>query len=102
MRDDGIHMTRLDAIRDIRLGRGIQLTHVGRFTTFRVIIRRSPIKGGSPQAIFDCCKARRSYYINITPKQVLAYIRRHYPRNLWDTVVEPEPFKNTDTYKEVA
>ena len=101
MRDPRIHMTRKDAINDIRIGRGIQLTHVGRFTTFRVILRRSPIKGGSVQACIDCPRMRRTYYINLTTKQVMSYIRRHYPRHVWEqATTELDPFPAT--YKEVA
>lgn len=78
-------LTRLQAIQDIRCGRGIQLTFtnedvIGKKNTYNLIIRRSPLKGGSAQALIDCRVMRRSYYITLTAKQVLAYIRRHYPR----------------------
>lgn len=102
MKDDSILMTRLDAIRDIRCGRGIQLTHVGRFSTFRVILRRrETYKGTHVEACIDCPVMRRTYYVKLTSRQVLSYIRRHYGRNLWDEVnVNLDPLPTH--YKEVA
>lgn len=78
-------LTRLEAIQDIRLGRGIQLPFQGapigdgsgRCGTFSVIIRRDR-KGGC-DALIDCKVMRRTYIIKLTAKQVLAYIKRHYP-----------------------
>lgn len=80
-------LSRLEAIQDIRLGRGICLPFTGqkladgRTHTFRVILRRS-FRGA--EAAIDCMTMRQTYYINLTPKQVLAFIRRHYPRKVED------------------
>lgn len=78
-------LSRLEAIQDIRLGRGIQLSFTGapigdgsgRCGKFNVIIRRDP-KGGC-KALIDCKVMRRTYTINLTARQVLSYIKRHYP-----------------------
>jgi len=99
-------ITRLEAIQDIRLGRGIQLTfeghlnQAGTMTTFNVIIRRDVMRGGVEAAI-DCKVMRRSYYIKLTPKQTLAYIRRHYPRSVpaWDEVRVQETIPNMPAAK---
>lgn len=81
MRDQNLLMTRMDAIQDIRLGRGIQLTHTGLYTTFTVILRRDILRRGVKAAL-ECNKMRKTYYLKLTPKQVLSYIRRHYPRSI--------------------
>ncbi len=77
-------LTRLEAIQDINLGRGIQLRFVGhehadgRRSTFNVILRRNG-RGGC-EAVIDCRIMRRCYIVQLTAKQVLSYIRLHYPR----------------------
>lgn len=93
-------LSRLEAIQDIRLGRGICMTHVGRFTTFRVILRRDVMRGGVWAAI-DCPVMRRTYYVKLTSRQVLTYIRLHYPRHTADVVVQANPFAFPDNYQEV-
>ncbi len=76
-------MNRLDAIRDIRMRRGLKLHFLGKNTSFDLIIRRSNIKGGSPVAIISCRKMRRDYQILLHIRQVLSLIRRWYPRHYW-------------------
>jgi len=79
-------LTRLEAIQDVRLGRGIQVSFVGlseiggRPATFKVIVRRS--RRGGAEAVIDCDTMRRSYRIAepLTWVQVLNFIRRHYDR----------------------
>ncbi len=103
-------LTRLQAIQDIRLGRGIQLVHVGRFTTFTVLIRRQPMTGKLLAMIEDPLMGRWSggvrvparYQVRITTRQLLNYIRLHYPRYSDGVVIQADPFKNGPTYKEVA
>jgi hypothetical protein len=79
-------LSRLQAIQDIRLGRGIQLSFVGaplgdgsgRCGKFSIIIRRG-FAGEGAIAHIECQVMRRTYKVRMTSKQVLAYIRRHYP-----------------------
>lgn len=89
-------MTRLDAIQDIRCGRGICLSFVGlesqydrqgnaHVHAFNVIIRRG--KKGCAEAIIDCSMfgtLPRNRWgvrpITLTWRQVLNFIRLHYSR----------------------
>jgi len=72
-------LTRLEAMSDINLGRGIQLTFKGRFTTFNVIVRRCTFNGGAVAHI-ECPVMRKTYKVFLTTKQTMAYIKRHYTR----------------------
>jgi len=79
-------LTRLDAIQDIRIGRGISNSFVeqvlgdgsGRTHTFTVIVRRDH-RGGCV-ALIDCKIMRKTYRVSLTWRQTLAYIRLHYPK----------------------
>ena len=81
-------LSRLQAIQDIRMGRGIQLSFTGaplgdgsgRCGRFNVIIRRDH-RGGA-DAFIDCKVMRRTYTIKLTGKQVLSFIKRHYPTHV--------------------
>lgn len=79
-------LTRREAIEDINLGRGIQLRFVGqnlgdgRTVTFNIILRRN--RRGGCEAVIDCNIMRRCYVIShVSGRQVLAFIRRHYPKH---------------------
>lgn len=80
-------LTRLEAIQDIRLGRGIQVTFVGlsedrngRPHTVRVIVRRSSFKGGCAVALLESSMSYKVYQFNLTGEQVLHFIRKNYDR----------------------
>ena len=78
-------LTRLEAIQDIRLGRGIQLSFVGQVMPdgsshrFNVILRRDR-KGGC-NALIDCQVMKKTYKVQLTAQQVLSYIKLHYARS---------------------
>jgi hypothetical protein len=102
-------MTRLDAIQDIRCGRGICLSFVGLEAqydrqgrahphTFNVIIRRG--KGGKAEAIIDCSMwgtlPRNRWGVRpftLTWKQVLNFIRLHYNKGACAEVNPPSHIK---------
>ncbi len=77
-------ITRLQAIRDIRSYMGIQNHFAGnqlmdgRTVTYSIIVRKN---GDRAEALIDCAIMRKTMKVpNLTAKQVLAYIRRWYPR----------------------
>jgi len=93
-------LTRKEAMSDINLGRGIQLTFVGMFTTFSVIVRQG-YNGVGAVAHIECPVMRRTYKVFLTSKQTLAYIKRHYTRHdagVDGVRVQADPFN----YKRVA
>lgn len=93
-------MNRLEAIRALRDGDVIGGRFVGnevsrgRLHTFSVDICKS---GSTFLAIirsnimFDRRGRLNTYRVSFTPKQLLAYLRRHYP--IKDVHVEKDPFK---------
>lgn len=94
-------LTRLQAIQDIRLGRGVCLSFVGheeingRPHTFRVILRRNG-RGGA-MGIIECDAMRGSrqagpYRLTLSMGQVLTFIRLHYPRKGGEVRVQPITF----------
>lgn len=107
-------MTRMEAIQDIRCGRGICASFVGlephydrqgnaHQHTFSVIIRRD---GKCATAIIDCSMwgtLPRSRYgvrpMKLTWRQVLTFIRLHYPRH---SGVELNPISHIKPLARVA
>lgn len=79
-------LSRLDAIRNIRNGQGIQLSFVGseevngRPHNFNVILRYD--KSSNVVAIIESVVMCTSYHIPLNSAQVLSFIKRHYARNV--------------------
>lgn len=81
-------MTRMEAIQDIRCGRGIQVAfqgieelRPGMPHNFTVIIRRQvkdTVVTGKVEAVFDCTIMRHTYKLILTSKQVMSFIKRNY------------------------
>lgn len=90
-------LSRLLAIQDIRLGRGVRLSFVGhevingRPHTYSVILKRQGTSKVS--AVIQCDVMRRNYTIPLTARQVLSFIRLHYPRVSADVRIQSEPIR---------
>jgi len=74
-------MTRLEAIRYIRTGKALSVVHEGIESTFRANISEHAFKPGKVRCIFVNVKPWGGMFgVVITPKQVLSYIKRNFPR----------------------
>lgn len=78
--------TRIEAIQQLRFGHSIQHTFtnkdlLGKKTTLHVVIRMMNQYPLQYEAVIDCPSLRKSYYITLTSKQLLTFLRKHYTSN---------------------
>lgn len=89
-------LSRLEAIQDIRVGRGVSLSFIGteevngRPHTFSVTLKRN---GKRVCATIQCDAMRRSYRVHLTTVQVMSFIKLHYARKLASVNVQPISFR---------
>lgn len=75
------NISRLEAIKLIRAGLELTLQYQGLFTTFTItLLFLKSMK--RTMAFLACPVMQRTYQIRLSTKQVLSYIKRHYPRHL--------------------